>query len=80
MRSNGPLSQNRYHPFVNEAVASASVLNFVIFNNESPYWNDLLSEKGKASRFGKEMRIFSVSCETLDKANRLLPVNLYLLF
>ena len=81
MKSVGGLVQNRLYPFVNEAVASTSLLNFVIFNEEgNTFWTERLSEKGKASRFGKDLRIFSLSCETMDERNGLLPVNLYLLF
>ena len=81
MRSVGNLSQNRLYPFVNDVVASSSLLNFVIFNEEgNAFWPERLSEKGKASRFGKDLRIFSLSCETMDEKNGLLPVNLYLMF
>lgn len=81
MKSVGDLTQNRLYPYVNEAVASSSLLNFVIFNEEgNAFWTERLSDKGNASRFGKELRIFSFSCETMDVKNGLLPVNLYLLF
>lgn len=81
MKTNGCLSQNRLYPFVNEAVASSSLLNFVLFNNEnSNYWNLKLSDKGKVSQFGQDLRIFSLSCETMGKGKRLIPVNLYLHF
>lgn len=81
LKSAGPLTQNRLYPFVNEAVASSSLMNFVIFNEENnSFWPDQLSEKGKASRFGKDLRIFSLSCDAMEKGQQLLPVNLYLLF
>ena len=81
MKANGTLSQNRYYPFVNEAVASSSILSFVLFNNETlPYWPSQLSEKGKSSNFGKDLHIFSLSCDAMEKGRNLLPVNLYLLF
>lgn len=81
MKSVGSLAQNRLYPFVNEAVASTSLLNFVIFNEEgNTFWAERLSEKGKSSLFGKNLRIFSLSCETMDEKNGLLPVNLFLLF
>lgn len=77
----GTLSQNRNYPFVNDAVASSSVLNFVLFNNESfPYWQSRLSDKGRASHFGQNLRILSLSCETMEKGTNLVPVNLYLHF
>ena len=81
MKATGSLSQNRYYPFVNEAVASSSILNFVLFNNETlPYWSSQLSDKGNASHFGKDLRIFSLSCETMERGKNLVPVNLYLHF
>ena len=81
IKVNGNLSQNRYYPFVNDAVASSSILNFVLFNNETlPYWSSQLSDKGNASHFGKDLRIFSLSCETMEKGKNLVPVNLYLHF
>ena len=81
VKSKGALNQNRYYPFVNEAIASSSVYRYVLFNNETlPFLSSQLSDKGNASRFGKELRIFSLSCETMEKDNNLLPVNLYLLF
>ena len=81
LKSAGPLTQNRLYPFVNEAVASSSILNFVIFNEENnTYWPNQLSEKGKASRFGKDLRIFSLSRDAVEKGQHLVPVNLYLLF
>ena len=80
-KSNEDLSKNHLYGFVNEAVASSSVFNYVIFHEEAdPYWTSQLSEKGKASHFGKEMRIFSLSCDAMEKGRHLLPVNLYLLF
>lgn len=81
IKNKGTLRQNRYYPFVNEAVASSSVFNFVIFHDEEDaYWTSQLSEKGNASYFGKDLRIFSLSCETMDKEKNLLPVNLFLHF
>jgi hypothetical protein len=81
MKTSGSLSQNRYYPFVNEAVASSSVMNFVLFNNENDsHWQTQLSDKGKASQFGQNLRILSVSCETMGKGKNLVPVNLYLHF
>jgi hypothetical protein len=66
---------------VDEAVSSSSILKFVIFNEENtPFWFDQLSEKGQATRFGKDLRIFSLSTDALEKGQHLLPVNLYLLF
>lgn len=81
VKKNGNLTQNRYYPFVDEAVASTSLFNFVLFNDESA--NGLgsqLSEKGKATQFGKGLHIFSLSCDAMEKGQHLLPVNLYLLF
>ena len=80
-KATGSLSQNRYYPFVNDAVASSSILNFVLFNNEIlTYWPSQLSDKGNASYFGKELRIFSLSCDAMEKGQHLVPVNLYLHF
>ena len=80
-KSNEDLSKNRYYGFVNEAVASSSIFNYVILHEDAdPYWPSQLSEKGKSSHFGKEMRIFSLSCDAMEKGRNLLPVNLYLLF
>ena len=80
-KATGSLSQNRYYPFVNDAVASSSILNFVLFNNETlTYWSSQLSDKGNASHFGKELRIFSLSCDAMEKGQHLVPVNLYLHF
>ena len=77
----GNLTQNRLYPFVNEAIASSSLLDFVILNEaDNTFWYNRLSEKGKASHFGKELRIFSLSCETMEKGKNLLPVNLFLHF
>ena len=81
LKATGTLSQNRYYPFVNDAVASSSILNFVLFNNETlTYWPAQLSDKGNASHFGKELRIFSLSCDAMEKGQHLVPVNLYLHF
>ena len=81
LKSAGTLTKNRLYPFVDEAVSSSSILKFVIFNEENtPFWFDQLSEKGQASRFGKDLRIFSLSTDALEKGQHLLPVNLYLLF
>ena len=80
-KGNDDLSKNRYYGFVSEAVASSSVFNYVIIHDDAdPYWTSQLSEKGKASRFGKDLHIFSLSCDGMDKGQELLPVNLYLLF
>ena len=77
----GNLTQNRYYPFVNEAVASTSRFNFVLVNDESTNGlSSRLSEKGNATHFGKELHIFSLSCDAMEKGQHLLPVNLYLLF
>ena len=77
----GNLAQNRYYPFVNEAVASSSLFNFVLFNDESSnYLGARLSDKGQASRFGKDLRIFSLSCDAMEKGQHLMPVNVYMLF
>ena len=81
LKSAGPLTQNRLYPFVDEAVASSSILNFVIFNaGNDPYWPNQLSEKGKDSRFGKDLRIFSLSRDAMEQGQHLVPVNMYLLF
>lgn len=81
LKTIGNLTQNRLYPFVNEAIASSSLLDFVILNEaDNTFWNNRLSEKGKASHFGKELRIFSLSCETMEKGKNLLPVNLFLHF
>ena len=81
LKTAGPLTQNRLYPFVNEAVASSALLNFVIFNEENnTFWADHLSEKGKTSHFGKNLRIFSLSCDAVEENLHLVPVNLYLLF
>ena len=81
LKTIGNLTQNRLYPFVNEAIASSSLLDFVIFNEtDNTFWGNHLSEKGKASHFAKELRIFSLSCDAMDNGGHLLPVNLYLLF
>ena len=81
LKSNGPLTKNRLYNFVNEAVASSARMNFVILNEENnPFWYNQLSEKGKASHFGKDLRIFSFSHDDMENGQHLLPVNLYLLF
>ena len=81
MKAVGNLTQNRLYPFVNEAVASSSLLNFVIFNEEgNAFWAERLSDKGTASHFGKDLRIFSVSCDAMERDSHLLPINLYLHF
>ena len=81
LKTAGSLTQNRLYPFVNEAVASTALLNFVIFNEENnTSWADHLSEKGKTSHFGKELRIFSLSCDAVEESLHLIPVNLYVLF
>lgn len=81
LKSNGSLTKNRLYNFVNEAVASSAQMNFVILNEEnSTFWYNQLSEKGKASRFGKDLRIFSFSHDAMEKDQHLVPVNLYLLF
>lgn len=81
IKAEGALTKNRLFPFVNEAVASSSLLNFVIFNEENnTFWTNQLSEKGKATRFGKDLRIFALSTDAMEKGQHLLPVNLYLLF
>ena len=77
----GNLTQNRYYPFVNEAVASSSLYNFVLFNDESAHClQSQLSEKGLSSRFSKGLHILSLSCDAMEKDQHLVPVNLYLLF
>lgn len=81
VKNAGVLAQNRYYPYVNEAIASSTVLDFVLFNEEEdPYWLSRLSDKGRASRTGKELRIFSLSCETMEKGKELVPVNVFLHF
>ena len=81
MKTTGNLPQNRYYPFVNEAVASSSTLNWVMINDgNSTYWSSQLSDKGKSSNFGKDLRIFSLSCDAMEEEQHLVPVNLYLLF
>lgn len=77
----GSLAQNRYYPYVNEAIASSTVLDFVLFNGEEdPYWQSRLSDKGRASKTGKGLRVFSFSCETMQKGKELVPVNVFLHF
>ena len=81
MKTTGNLQQNRYYPFVNEAVASSSTLNWVMINDgTSTYWTSQLSDKGKSSNFGKDLHIFSLSCDAMEKNSHLVPINLYLLF
>ena len=81
VKNKGTLHQNRYYPFVNEAIASTSVYHYVLFNNETlSYLNSLLSDKGKASNFGEDIRIFSLSCDAMEGDQHLVPVNLYLHF
>lgn len=81
VKNAGTLSQNRYYPFVNEAIASSSVFNFVIFNNEgASNWLSHLSDKGQVSQFGQNLRVFSLSCETMEKGKNLVPINLFLHF
>ena len=81
VKNKGTLNQNRYYPFVSDAVASSSLYNFVIFHDETDtFWNSQLSDKGKASHFGQQMRIFSLSCDAVEKDQHLVPVNLYLHF
>ena len=81
MKTAGNLPQNRHYPFVNEAVASSSLLNLVMINNgNSAYWPSQLSDKGKSSNLGKGLRIFSFSCDAMEKNSHLVPINLYLLF
>jgi hypothetical protein len=80
-KKNEVLTQNRYYPFVDDAVASSSSFNFVFFHNEaSALWESNLSEKGKASHTGQDLRVLSLSCETVEKGNSLVPVNLFLHF
>jgi hypothetical protein len=81
IKENGNLSQNKYYPFVNEAVASSSLFNFVIFHDdEDTFWNAHFSDKGKASHFGQDIHIFSLSCDAVEENQHLVPVNLYLHF
>lgn len=81
MKEKGCLTQNRYYPFVNEAVASTAVFTYTLFNNEtSSYWLSLLSDKGKASHVGRDLHVFTLSCDAMGEGQHLLPLNLYLLF
>lgn len=81
MKTSGELTTNKLYSFVNEAVASSSLLNFVILNEENnTFWPEQFSEKGRASHTGQNLRIFSLSSEDMEKGQKLLPVNLYLLF
>lgn len=81
LKTAGNLTQNRLYPFVNDAVASSSIYNFVILSDENnTFWDEHLSEKGKASQFGKGLHILSLSCDAMEKGQHLLPVNMYLHF
>lgn len=81
VKKSGLMAKNRYYPFVDDAVASSSLFNLVIFHDEaSTYWTSNLSEKGKASRTGQELRILSLSCETMENGKNFVPLNLFMHF
>lgn len=81
IKTAGGLPQNRLYPFVDDAVASSSILNYVLFNDDaSTFLSSRMSNKGKASLTGQNLRILSFSCETMDKEKGFLPVNLFLHF
>ena len=81
IKSAGNITRNRYYGFVDEAVASTTLLNWVLVNDgSSNFWIEQYSEKGRATCTAKDLHILSLSCETMNKGKHLLPINLFLHF
>jgi hypothetical protein len=77
--SKGELTDNRYYKFSKSNIASSNVLEYAFFNNadRSPLLNRL-SEKGKLTQWGKDLRIICVSCHAA--ADNFVPLNIYINF
>lgn len=74
---NGALASNRYYQFASTNTASDNLLEFDYFNSSSQRpLLQLLSDKGKSSFLGQHLRVFSITCNSVDDG--LASVNLYL--
>ena len=77
--SNGNISGNRYYKLAKGNIASSNIMEFTYYNpTEKKSLRFKLSDKGKASRFGQDLFIFSLSCNNI--AEEFASVNIYLNF
>lgn len=79
LASRGELTDNRYYKFSKGNIASSNVLEYAFFNNaDRPPLLGMLSEKGKLTQWGKDLRIISISCHAI--ADSFVPLNIYINF
>ena len=77
--SNGFISNNRYYKFAKGNIASSNIMEFTYYNPmEKKGLQSKLSDKGKSSRFGQDLFIFSLSCNNITE--EFASVNIYLNF
>lgn len=77
--SNGDITGNRYYKFAKGNIASSNIMEFTIYNpTEKREISANLSDKGKKSRFGQDLFIFSLSCNNITED--FASVNIYLNF
>lgn len=77
--SNGDISNNRYYKFAKSNIASSNIMEFTYYNpTENKCLRTKLSDKGKSSRFGQDLFIFSLSCNNITE--EFASVNIYLNF
>ncbi len=79
LSSKGELADNRYYKFSKGNIASSNVLEYAFFNSadRSPLL-DRLSEKGKLTQWGKDLRIICISCHSIS--DNFVPLNIYINF
>ncbi|MCR4680731.1 MAG: hypothetical protein K5636_03855 [Bacteroidales bacterium] len=79
LSTNNTISQNRYYKFSKSNIASSNVIEYTYYNTtEGRPLLKKMSAKGKATHFGHDMAIFSISCS--DITDEYASVNIYVNF
>ncbi len=79
INSKGELADNRYYKFSKSNIASTNLLEYAFFNNaDRKPLLDKLSEKGKLTQWGKDLRILCISCHAIT--DNFVPLNIYINF
>lgn len=74
--NNSTLTENRFYQLASSNTASNSLLEFSFFNsNNQALWQKKLSDKGRNTHFGQQLKIFTISFNSLD--DNFATVNIY---
>lgn len=78
LATTGNLGENRFYKFAKGNIASSNLIEFTLYNTDKKTLAPLLNNQGMSSRFGQDLRIFSLTLSNIT--DDYAVVNIYLNF